>query len=344
MTGRERVLAAVDHKKTDRVPINYLAHEEVTNNLVSRLGLKDHEELLEYLGVDMRRIGSYGVGLQAGPGLDGEGYYVDMWGVRRKDSGVIYPFDDASTVDDVQSHPWPDPKDADFSWVKAVCEKYHGKYALFGSPWGPFYHEIGWTIGQENFFVWMATKPEVVQAILDKIVSYEIQATRLFLDAADGMVDFTYFGNDFGTQRGLFISPSMFGEFIRPHLKRYYDVSKEYGCRVMQHSCGSIRNIIPALIEDGVDILDPIQTYAANMKLVDLVNDYGDSLTFHGGVDTQTTLPFGSMEDVRNEVQGYLDLAKDRGGYILMSSQEFIEDVSLDNILAMYDLAKKYGN
>jgi uroporphyrinogen decarboxylase len=129
----------------------------------------------------------------------------------------------------------------------------------------------------------------------------------------------------------------MWQEFFRPSLKRYYDTAHEFGCKVMQHSCGAIRDIIPFLIEDGVDILDPIQVAADGMALPGLVHDFGTRLCFHGGVDTQRTLPYGSPDEVRAEVRSYLNLTRDGGGYILTGSQELIEDIPTDNILAMYD-------
>ena len=343
MTSRERVLLAVEHKKTDRTPANYGAHKEVSERLIQRLGLKDGEELLKALNVDMRRIGINYNQPETGP--DTDGYMRNMWGLRhrKQDSGDgrqknwIPPFNEHTTVADVHNHRWPDPKALDYSGVRKQCEKYHGQYATFGAPWSPFFHEVGWLIGQENFLVWMATKPDVVKAIIDHFVDYEVEVTRRFFGAADGMIDIAYFGNDFGTQRGLFISPRMWNEFIREPLKRYFDVAHEFGCKVMKHSCGAVRDIIPALIEDGVDILDPIQVAAAGMDLAGLVRDFGDRLTFHGGVDTQTTLPFGTVADVRAQVGSYLDLTRENGGYILCGSQEFIADIPLDNILAKYD-------
>lgn len=342
MTPRERVLQAIAHKPTDRAPADYGAHQAVTDGLIQKLGVANAEELLEALHVDMRRIGfNYGL---PDTGPDSDGYMRTMWGARRreKDPGdgrpnYVSPFTEDTSVDDVHAHAWPDPQALDYSQVRGQCRKYYGKYVTFGAPWSPFFHEVGWLIGQEPFFVWMATKPDVLKAIIQHVVDYEVEATRRFLEAADGMLDITYFGNDFGTQRGLFISPQMWQAFIRKPLKRYFDVSHEFGCKVMQHSCGAIRNIIPFLIEDGVNILDPIQVAAAGMDLSGLVRDFGQALCFHGGVDTQRTLPFGSTVDVRAEVRSYLDLTKKGGGYILCGSQEFIEDIPLDNILAMYD-------
>lgn len=342
MTSRERVLLAIDHKPTDRPPADYGAHSDVTARLMEKLGLADKEALLQYLHVDMRRITfDYS---QPDSMAQTAGYMRSMWGALRRENnlhagnpGYIPPFNEDTTVDDVHRHRWPDANSLDYSKVREDCRKYYGRYATFGAPWSPFFHEVGWLVGQENFLVWMQTKPEVVHAIIDHMVNYEVEATRRFLQAADGMMDVAYFGNDFGTQRGLLISPAMWREFIRKPLKRFYDVSHEFGCKVMQHSCGAIRKIIPWLIEDGVDVLDPIQVAADGMELSGLARDYGKDLCLHGGVDTQRTLPFGSVADVRKEVRSYLDLTCAGGGYILCSSQELMEDIPLDNILAMYD-------
>lgn len=342
MTSRERVLSALAHQPTDRAPADFGAIPAVTEALIRKLGVANHEELLVALGVDMRRIWfDYG---HPDTGPDAAGYMLNMWGARHRktDPGDgqpnhLPPFTEETTLDEVHAHPWPDPAKLDYSKVREQCLKHHGKYATFGAPWSPFFHEVGWLIGQEEFMMWLHTKPEVIRAIIDHVVDYEVEATRRFLAAAGGLIDIAYFGNDFGTQRGMFISPKMWQDFIRQPLKRYFDVSHEHGCKVMKHSCGAIREIIPFLIEDGVDVLDPIQVAATGMDLAGLVRDFGGRVAFHGGVDTQRTLPFGSTADVRAEVRAYLDLTQTHGGYILCGSQEFIEDIPLDNILAIYD-------
>ena len=207
MTSRERVLETIDHGKTDRVPADYGAHQSVSDALIGRLGLGDYEELLRRLEIDMRYIRAPYYQPETGP--DSEGYLTTMWGLRRLEDGSssdapspIYPFTEESTVDDVHAHPWPDPKNLDFSNVRAECEAYKGEYALYGAPWSPFFHEIGWLVGQTNFYLWMTSRPDLVDAILGHIVDYEIEASRMFFEAADGLIDIAYFGNDFGTQRG----------------------------------------------------------------------------------------------------------------------------------------------
>ena len=348
MTPRERVFAALSHRPTDRAPANYAAHQEVTEALIRRLGVADAEELLQALGVGLRRVrcGYH----QPDTGPDADGYWRTMWGARRRtaDPGdgrpsYVAPFTADTTVDEVHAHEWPDPGQLDYAEMAAPCRQYHGQYATFGAPWSPFFHEVGWLIGQEDFLVWMHTKPAVVHAIIDHVVDYEVEATRRFLAAADGCLDIAYFGNDFGTQRGLFMSPAMWQGFFRAPLKRFFDAAHEHGCLVMKHSCGAVRDIIPFLIEDGVDILDPVQVAAAGMDLAGLVRDFGQVLCFHGGVDTQRTLPFGTTAEVRAEVRSYRDLTREHGGYILCGSQDYIADIPLDNILAIYDENQTHG-
>lgn len=161
--------------------------------------------------------------------------------------------------------------------------------------------------------------------------------TRRYFEACRGKLDVAYFGNDYGTQRGLFISPAQWERFLRGPQKRYFDIAHDFGCKVLFHSCGSVRAIIPDLIADGVDVLDPVQIRAAGMALDSLVADFGDRLAFHGGVDTQHTLPFGTPADVREMVRGYRELTRARGGYIMTGSQEFIADIPDENIIAAFE-------
>jgi len=340
MTARERFFATLNHQPTDSAPANYFAKPEVTQALIQHLGLADEEALLRRFKVDFRRVWcGYELPLSE---PDGEGYSRNMWGTRCKTlpGGTVHyicPFNEDSTVADVEAHEWPDARRVDLSHVRAACAKYHEESVVFGAPWSPFFHEIGWFIGQENFLVWMIEKPDVIEAIIRHMVDYEIAVLRRFIEAADGKLDLTYFGNDFGTQRGLFIGLDLWKRFMREPLKRFYTVSHEYGCKVMQHSCGSVCELILLWIEDGVDILDPIQVQATGMEFEKLVAAHGDRITLNGAVDMQVTLPRGTPDDVRREVKRYLAATRDRGGYILCPGQELLPEVPLENIVAMYD-------
>jgi hypothetical protein len=174
MTSRERVLRAIDRRGPDQVPADFEANARVEEALIGRLGVENHEELLQALHVDMRRI-------QApfhnpDPGPDALGYYRSVWGVRERaadrDDGrpMILPiFNEHTTVDDVHAHPWPEPRLLD-AGIRGECEKHRGEYALYGAPWVPFFHEAARCIGQENFYVMMTSAPEVIHALIDHIV------------------------------------------------------------------------------------------------------------------------------------------------------------------------------
>jgi len=343
MTHRERFFAAVNHQKCDRAPADFSSTKPVAEGLRARLGVNTQEEMLEALGIDMRAVGfDYHQQGQVLP--DAEGWKKDIWGVLRKpyvegsgEPSVIAAFNEHTTLQDIEAHPWPSAARLDFSNVKSSLLAHHDKYITYGGPWCPFFHEASAIMVEADFYVKMHTDPEVVHALIKNVVDYEIMVWRKYLDAAQGLLDVMYVGNDFGTQLSLVVSPAMWEKFVRKPLKRFYDLGHEYGCRVMQHSCGAIGDIIPWLIADGVDILDPIQVACSGMGLGELKNSFGSKITFHGGVDTQTVLPFGSVSEVRRQVNDYLQMFRESGGYILTSSQALMEDIPYDNILAMYE-------
>ncbi len=343
MTERERVLAAIEHRPVDRAPVDYLAKGNVTPRLMERLGVHSEEELLQALEVDMRRISH--AKLCPPPTLEEDGFVRSRFGVRTKQNTsniameTIYPFQDGATLDDIHAHNWPDPAALDYSGIRKMCAQFHGRHATYGSPWCPFFHEVGWMIGEENLLAWMLVQPQLVHALVDHVVAYYLEVTRLYLDACGGMLDIAYFGNDYGTQASLLMSPAQWQEFFRGPQKAFFDLAHDYGCRVMFHSCGSIHALIPSLIADGVDILDPVQARASGMYLPDLVAEFGGQLAFHGGVDVQQTLPFGTPEEVRAECRAYTSLGREQGGYILMACQNLTDDVPTENLLALYDLA-----
>jgi len=348
MLPRERVMEAVNHCWSDRMPADFQSLPAVTQRLMARLGLAEEEELLQHLGIDMRRVWfAYEQPIDESQ-VDANGYVHNIWGLSfrpglsiEEPENVIRPFTEESSVDEVYAHPWPSADDVDYSGIFSQCERYYDTYATYGGAWSPFFHEIGWLIGQENQLIWMSTRPDLLEAITECVVNFELEVSRRFLEACRGKLDIMYIGNDFGTQRGLYFSPAHYQRFIRPWIKKYFDLAHDYGCKVMQHSCGSVRDLIPWFIEDGVDILNPIQVRAAGMGLESLVADFGSKLAFHGGVDTQHTLPFGSVQEVREQVLGYRALTREHGGYILCPSQEFMADIPDDNILAMYEAPRE---
>jgi uroporphyrinogen decarboxylase len=318
LSPKERVLTAMNHEEPDRIPMDYWAWKEVNDNLQDRLRLNSYDELLEYLGVDLRTIRAPYVGKD------------DLWAGLRH----------VKTTDDLESCKLPDPDMFDYSNIQHLCDKY-SHYAVMGGAWSPIFCTASALIGMEKLMVKMYEDPDFVKLYLEKITDlfYE-QSLRVF-EAANGKMDIFFMGDDYGTQRGLIMSEKMWDEFYAPQVSRLFSLAKEFGIKVMLHSCGSVNKLIPRLIELGMDALDPIQVRASEMEPEKLKADFGDFITFHGGLDTQHILPFCSVEEVREESRRLIEIFGRGGGYIFAPSQEFLPDIPLDNILAMYDVGRE---
>jgi len=314
LSSKERVLMAINHEETDRVPMDYWAWGVVNEELQKHLNLKNYDELLEYLGIDLRTIRAPYIGKS------------ELWSGLRN----------VETIEDLERHEMPNPDMFDYSNIEKLCDKY-SYYAVMGGAWSPIFCTASALIGMQKLMVKMYEDPEFVKLFLEKITDlfYE-QSIRTF-DAANGKMDIFFMGDDYGTQRGLIMSEQMWNEFYAPQVARLFNLAKDYGLKVMLHSCGSISKLIPKLIELGMDALDPVQVRAADMEPEMLKAKFGDFITFHGGIDTQHLLPFGSVEEVRKETKRLIEIFGTGGGYILCPSQEFLPDIPLENILAMYE-------
>ncbi|MCD6469691.1 hypothetical protein J7L29_02700 [Candidatus Bathyarchaeota archaeon] len=182
---------------------------------------------------------------------------------------------------------------------------------------------------------------EFTRRLYEKITEFYLELNKRCFEEADGLIDIFMMGEDLGTQEGLLVSPKIFREFIKPYLAKHVQLAKRYGVKVMLHSCGAIHELIPDLIEMGIGILNPIQVRAKGMNPIELKREYGDKLSFHGGIDIQQTLPYGAPKDVRAEVRERIQTLGRGGGYILCTTHNIQPDTPLINILAMYEEAKK---
>lgn len=273
---------------------------------------------------------------------------LDIWGrvfrVKENPYGAYeeisrYPLSDAQTVSDCQDHPWPDPDWWDFSGVPELLsqlddqQEYHLRYRM-----GSIF-EIAWQLrGMDNFLLDMALDSSIPLYIMDRLTEIFVEITRRFLKQAGERIDMVYFYDDVATQESLLISKEMWRKQIYPYHQRLVDAGKSGSRKVMYHCDGAIYPLIPSLLDMGVDVLNPIQADAKDMDPRKLKNEFGDRLAFHGGIDIIDTLPNGTTEDVRNEVQSRIQDLSENGGYIVASSHHIQADTPLENILAMYDL------
>lgn len=346
LTPKERVARAVNRQETDRVPLDFDAVPSVVERLMRDLGCASVEDLLRYFHSDMRMVwpGDY-IGPQR---FAPDGRPADCWGMLCEDAtyagGIGYrPLAEVSSVDEVYAHGWPDPDDFVYSHVKPQCDA-HSVYSVRGSSWAPVFCQSCNLCGMETMLQLMACEPEIAQAILDCVTEVYAGINERMFDAAEGGIDVCFMGDDFGCQRGMLMSPDMWRRMMKPNLARLFARAKERGMMTMLHSCGAVSEIIPDLIEIGVDILDPIQVRADGMDPVSLKTRFGDRIAFHGAVDTQLTLPYGSADDVRAEVGELIRVLGEGGGFILSGSQWLTDDIPTDNVVAMYDEARRRPN
>ena len=186
--------------------------------------------------------------------------------------------------------------------------------------------------------------PQFACRIMDKIAEFQIEDILRTLEVASGRIDMVYISDDLGGQNGMILSPQIWRKYIRPREERIIKAIKNNhsDVKIIYHSCGSITPVIPDLIKIGVDILNPLQLGAKNMDPVKLKQEYGDKLCFHGGMDIQYILPYGTEREIRAEVNRLIDILGEQGGYILAPSESIQPDASPQNILAMYDTAKRH--
>ncbi len=213
----------------------------------------------------------------------------------------------------------------------------HSDRYILVTIYGSHFEKAYFSRGIENFLADMAGEPVFARKLLDRIIEKNMVMLENFLCAEE--IDGVLLGSDWGTQLDLIMSPDTWQEMIRPGEQREYDLIHSYGKDVWVHSCGNVEKIIPSLIEMGLDVLNPVQPEA--MDLATLKKEYGNSLTFWGGISTQRALPYGTPEEVRTEARRVRDLMSQGGGYILAPAQGIQGDVPAENIMALIEVAKE---
>lgn len=350
MTHKERVIKSLSHIETDRVPFMYRDVPEVRSRLKKDLNLKSDEELFKYLDIDFRWVAP----VYKGADLNlPNGNRRDIWGVEwqytKFSDGAGYwnevrhPLAYVTDPGQLEDYNWPSVGDWDFSGIEKQCDQY-AEYAIMTAP-GPASPGILQTpvqtlIGNERSFTEPLMNMGFFQKLIDKIQEFQMSFIEKMFIAANGKIDFFRIGDDFGTQQGLLLDIKTWKLFYQPVFKSMADTAKKYGAHYYQHSCGAVRELIPAFIEAGVEVLDPVQIKAHGMEPAGLKKDFGNLITFSGGIDEQELLPAGSPEMVRDEVKRMIKIMSRGGGYFLGPTHNFQDDCPTKNILAMYEAAK----
>ncbi|MDP6779729.1 MAG: uroporphyrinogen decarboxylase family protein, partial [Candidatus Latescibacteria bacterium] len=252
-------------------------------------------------------------------------------------------------VEEIESYPgWPSPDWFDYGDIEAQCEaiRSNGRVVVF---MGDRLNRISqlkpamYLRGIEQILVDIVLSPEIAQAIFSHIRSfYHAYAERIF-ESAKGKLDVVLTGDDFGSQNGPLLSPDAWSTFLGDGFEAYAGLARCFGLRVMHHTCGAVRPIVPLMLERGLDILQSLQPEATGMEPTSLKAEFGDRLSFHGGISIQKTLPFGLPDDVRKEVRERVEALAPGGGYILCTSHNIQADTPLRNVSALLEAYGTFG-
>lgn len=354
MTNRERVMAALNHQKPDRPPLNYFGTDETTDRLLQHLNLDTHEDLLNYFGADLRYVSPAYVGPDNFSGLFGYGTGgVDMWGIgwRRVSNDFCayyepcyHPLAQATTVQEVEDYAWPKVDWLSVAHIADDIRRFNQtepKAIVFTID--SSFLETAWAMrGFERFLIDMVEYPEIVSAILRRVTELITQITMRALEEAQGGIDIIWNGGDVGMQTGMMFSPVLWRKLVKPFHRQLVEPYKKLGLKTRYHSDGAIVPIIGDLIEMGLDLLDPIQPCAPEMAPENLASLFGGKISFYGGVDSQYLLPYGTAREVEDKVLHLIHVLGQEGGYIVAASNAVQPDVPIENVLTLYRTAREF--
>lgn len=358
MTSRERFLTTLRFQEPDRVPTFTTLTPQVAATLAEFFGLPleledsflstriSHTEILLHLGNDAVGVGP---GRAVATRVQGDGTLVDEFGfVYRRvgfyDEIIQRPLENANAPEDVERYSLPSAL-AEGRWMgaKQMVKKYVSSYAIIGDLEATIF-ELSWNlVGFEKFLVDLKLQAEYAFLLLDKVLEeWALPCGKQLVELG---VDILWVGDDFGTQRGMLLSPDLWRKHFKP---RYAYLLREWKrlnpeLKIAYHSCGSIVPIIPDLVAIGVDILNPVQPGAHGMDLAMLKKQWFGKLCLFGGVDEQNVLPFGTPHDVAEEVKRRIMEAGMGGGFIIAPSHNIQPDTPLENILAYFEAVKEFG-
>ena len=362
MTSRDRFLASMERRPVDRVPFD-IGGTSLTGmrplcrqRLRQVLGFPEpprgsgDERLLEWAGTDFRNVGGIVRLPSRVAGRLSDRAEIDCWGVRREridgEWQIVNPPLRGATAADLDAYPWPEPR-IDEAWLAACRQRAQelrreARYAVVGEH--PVFGilELGcWMCGYDDFLLRLAADPEFVKRFFDRVLAVQLAVIETYYAALGPYLDLTTSGDDFGSQNGPLLSPAMFEELVAPFFAPRIARTKALArCPYWHHTCGSVYRLLPQLIACGIDILNPVQTSAAEMNPSALKQRFGDRLAFWGGMDVQQFLPRATPREVVGRARELAAVLGAGGGYVMAPAHEMQDDIPPENIVAWVEAVK----
>ena len=379
MESRERIITTLNHREPDRIPFDLDGsavtgiHIKAYKDLLTYLNIeKDdfkirdilqqlawvHEDILKKLKVDTRTFtpkepSDWSLNIEEMK--DGNRYYTDQYGIGwGMPKGGFY-FDlyksplAKMTIEDLDSYPFPDPEDEKrIEGLGKLAKDFHDRGYMVCAPFffGGFFESAFWLRSYIQFYCDLGGDIKYACYLMDKLLEVEMGYYGFILDKFGDYIDIIMQHNDFAGQANLLVAPSLYRKYIKPRQKKLYSFlkKKKPSLFIFFHCCGAVYEIIPDLIEIGVDALNPVQVSAANMDTKKLKKEFGKDIIFWGGgVDTQKVLPYGTPKEVKEEVKKRIDDLAPGGGFIFATVHNIQADVPPQNIMAMWEALQEYG-
>lgn len=345
MTPKERWLAVLNQEKPDRFPMDYWATDEATIKVMKHLGCANEGEMYQVLHIDRPvHVAPEYIGPPLAEGCDMYGCRLELVShdIGAYEECVYNPLAGYQSVDEVEaSYTWPTTDWFDYSVIPSQIKGME-MYPIRGGGSEPFLRYT-YLRGMQQAYMDLILNPEMVHYCLGKLFDFCYEDTRRIFETIPGQVNISYVAEDMGSQKSLLFSPLQIKTFLIPGMTRMIDLIHQAGAFVFHHSDGAIRKIIPDMIDAGIDVLNPIQWRCPGMEREGLKRDFGNRLVFHGGMDNQHTLPFGTEAEVRDEVAYNFKVLGENGGYILAPCHNIQAISPPKNIVAMYEAGYNMG-
>jgi uroporphyrinogen decarboxylase len=349
MTPRERGLAAFRREVPDTVPA-YVRNVMDWERHAKHFGVSTREELFAVLGNTIRSFSPAPLPrdeMDSGPRPDGGVEpHLTIWGIPEEMVGtytdsIPRPLAHAESPADVEAYNWPSGNDWDFGVMRdrLAAEQ---TYARLSPSWDPVFSRLCELFGMEDALVKLHTNLPVIEAALARLDKFYTDFYGSILDICGDQLDIFGLGDDFAGNDGLLISPDLWRRLFKPLYAKWLGMAKSKGLFTFMHSCGKVTDVLPDLIDIGLDAWQTVQTHLDGQGPEFLKKEYGHHLTFIGAIDTTNILGRATPCEIRDHVRAQISALGRGGGYICAPDHTIMSEVSSKNVAALYDACREF--